>query len=166
MLQNMIRMIKGKNIEDINLSGFINLEENEVYEFTPMLTFVYVKFGEEYLEFASIEQYSRLRITIVPSIRYDFELVEDFYPAVSSISDVVLINPTSLTNMVSSIKIFNMEEKENEIICDSLLITLNNEQVLFFDPTFLSGINIGGMEQYEFWRIHNKEEKQEVYIEI
>lgn len=49
-----------------------------------------------------------------------------------------------------------MEEAENEITCDSILIKLTNEQVLFFDPTFISGINIGGIEQYEFWRIQKR----------
>lgn len=166
MLQHILKVIKEKTIEDINVPGFISLEENGVYEFTPMLTFIYIKFGEAYLEFESIEQYSKLKITEVPSIRHQFDLVEDLYPAVSSIIDLVLIDPMSLTNIVSSIQIYNLEETENEIICDSILIKLRNEQVLFFDPTFLSGINIGGMEQYEFWRSNDEEEKQEVYIEV
>ncbi|MFC4776113.1 hypothetical protein ACFO9Q_04950 [Paenibacillus sp. GCM10023252] len=166
MLQNILSIIKSKPIKDINLTGFIYLEDDGIYEFTPMLRFVYVKFGEVYLEFESINQYSRLKITVVPSIRHNFELVEDFFPAISSISDLVFINSTSISNIVSSITLYNLEEYENEITCDSTMIKLRNEQVLFFDPTFISGINIGGTEQYEFWRINNTEEKQEKYIKI
>ncbi|MGO4543008.1 hypothetical protein [Paenibacillus sp. 2TAB19] len=166
MLQNILNIIKGKSIEDINLTGFIYLEDNGIYEFTPMLRFVYVRFESEYLEFESINQYSRLKIAVVPTIRHNFELVEDFLPAVSSINDLVLISASSLTNIVSSITIYNLEETDTEITCDSILIRLRNKQVLFFDPTFISGINIGGIEQYEFWRLNNDEEKQEKYIEI
>ena len=165
MLQHILDLIKSKPIEDINLSGFVYLE-NGIYEFTPMLRFVYVRFGDEYLEFESIDQYSRLKISAVPAVRYNFELVEDFFPAVSSISDLVLVNPMSNKNIVSSIMIYNLKETESEIICHSILIKLNNEQILFFDPTFLSGINIGGIEQYEFWRFNNSEELKEKYIEI
>ncbi len=43
----------------------------------------------------------------------------------------------------------------DEVICDALQMTLKNGQILFFDPTFVSGINVGGIEQYEFWRTNN-----------
>ncbi|MGO4543009.1 hypothetical protein, partial [Paenibacillus sp. 2TAB19] len=98
MLYKFINYIKAKPIDDINLIGFINLEDDGVYEFTPMLTFVYFQYGEEYIEFESINQYSKLKVSFVqslPSIRHKYDTVEDFFPAKSSISDIVLIHPSA-----------------------------------------------------------------------
>ena len=66
--------------------------------------------------------------------------------------------------MVSGIhfwnRMFNMEENCDEIICDTLKLSLTsntNKQELFLDPRFF-GINIGGSGVEELWKYNQSEE--------
>ncbi len=146
MLEAMDLLTRDKAIDDIFLVGFVDISEG-VAQFCHDLRYVYIKFGEKYIELESIEQFSKMRIRIVDSLQYDFEIDEDWMKAYSSVSELILNDTMSIGNKIKNIFFYNLTEN----ICDALEICLENGQVLFFDPTFYFGINIGGIKQRKMW---------------
>ena len=71
MLEKLIRIVKDKNIDDIYLTGFVDIEDG-IAQFYHDLRFVYLELDDKYLRFESIEQFSRLRISIVNAINFDY----------------------------------------------------------------------------------------------
>lgn len=138
--------IRNKEIDDIYLVGFVDIEEG-MAQFCHDLRYVYIEIGERYIELESIEQFSKIRIGIVDSLQYHFEIDEDMMKAHSSISELVLNDTMSIGNKIQNVLFYNL----NDNICDALEICLENGQILFFDPTFYFGINIGGIEQRKIW---------------
>ena len=59
-------------------------------------------------------------------------------------------------NDIDNIIFYNLEGQE-EIICDAVEMKLVNGQVIFLDPSYYFGINIGGKEQKQLWKINFKE---------
>ncbi|MGZ7442374.1 hypothetical protein [Paenibacillus sp. TH7-28] len=168
MLEKLINVFKGNSIQDIYLLGFVDIEDGRA-DFCPDMRYYYFEVGEKYIEFESIDQYSKLSVKIVDSIRYQFEIDEDMFPCKTSVSQIILTDSMSVKNTVKSIVINGLDLKDKEqIICDSLQLNLNNGQELFFDPSFYFGINIGGAEQRKFW-IENLAENtkpDELVIEV
>lgn len=138
--------IRNKEIDDIYLVGFVDMEGG-MAQFCHDLRYVYIEIGEQYIELESIEQFSKMRIRIVDSLQYHFEIDEDMMKARSSISELVLNDTMSIGNKIQNVLFYNL----NDSICDALEICLENGQILFFDPTFYFGINIGGIEQRKTW---------------
>lgn len=151
MLEKLTSAFKGNSIQDIYLVGFVDIEDG-VADFCPDMRYYYFEVGGQYIEFESIDQYSKLSVNIVDSIRYQFEIDEDMLPCKTSVSQIILTDSMSAKNTVKSIIINGMElNNKEQIICDSIQLNLNNGQELFIDPSFYFGINIGGAEQRKFW---------------
>lgn len=166
MIEYLKRIVKDNNIEDIYLTGFIDVE-NGIAQFYQDLRFIYFEINSKYVEFESINQFSKLRIKIVDSIAYDFEIDEDMMIAKSSISQIILNDTMAEGNHIVDIIFYNLEEQE-ELICDALEIELANGQVIFLDPSFYFGINIGGKEQKQMWKNNLKDavKVSETYVKI
>jgi hypothetical protein len=150
MIKDLKRIIENNNITDIYLTGFVDTEDG-VVEFFSDARFIYFEFANEFIEFESVNQFSRLRIKIVQSVRHEFEIDEDMKPGKASIGVVILTDIMAIDNKVKSICFYNLQESENELNCDALYLKLLNGQEIFLDPTFYFGINIGGNEQKKFW---------------
>ncbi|NFQ10438.1 MULTISPECIES: hypothetical protein [unclassified Clostridium] len=105
---------------------------------------------------------------MVNLVNHNFEIDEDMMKGKSSASQIILNQNGAIGNYIDSIKFYNLEEKEEELICDAIEMKLKNEQVIFLDPSFYFGINIGGCEQKEIWKLNlnNNAKINETYIKI
>lgn len=155
MIEDLKKLTKGHNIEDIYLPGFVDVEDG-IAQFCHDLRFVYFEINSKYIKFESINQFSKIKLKIVDSIEYDFEIDEDMIRAKSSVSEIVLNDTMANGNDIDNIIFYNLEGQE-EIICDAVEIKLVNGQVIFLDPSYYFGINIGGKEQKQLWKINYKE---------
>lgn len=153
MIEQLKDFIKNMELVDIILVGSMELN-NEGTQFYPDLRFMYFVFTSGLIEFESVEQYSKLKLSISESIRYEFEIDEDMVKAKTSISDIVLEDTMDSGNIIKDLVFYNLECKGSEIICDALEIILINEQTIFLDPSYYFGINIGGIRQKERWKVN------------
>ena len=144
MIEYLKKVVKNNNIEDIYLTGFVDVE-NGIAQFCHDLRFMYFEINNKYIEFEVVEQFSKLKIRIVDSIEYNFEIDKDVIKAKSSVSEIVLNDTMSAGNNISTIIFYNLVEEC--LICDAIEIELTNGQIIFLDPSFYFGINIGGKEQ-------------------
>lgn len=167
MIGKLRRAVKDNDIEDIYLTGFVDVEDG-IAEFYPDLRFMYFKINSNFIEFESVNQFSKLRIKMVRSVNHNFEIDEDMMRGKSSISEIVLTQDGAIDNCIDSIKFYNLEEKEEELICDAIELILRNKQVLFLDPSFYFGINIGGVEQKKVWsdNLNEKTLVKDTFIKI
>ena len=166
MIEYLKSVVKDKDIENIYLTGFVDIEDG-MAQFYPDLRFVYFEINSKYIMFESINQFSKLKIKIVNSVEHNFEIDEDMMKAKSSISEIVLNDTMANGNDIDNIILYNLENMK-ELICDAIEIKLVNGQVLFLDPTYYFGINIGGKEQKEIWKSNLNENQNiiETYIKI
>lgn len=167
MIENLKKIIKDKNLEDIFMIGFIDIEEG-IAQFYHDLKYLYFEINFKYIEFESTNQFSKLKIRVVDAIEYNFEIDEDMMRAKASISEIILSDTMANGNVIDNIVFYNLEEKKEEMICDALEIKLVNGQIIFLDPSYYFGINIGGKEQKDIWKINLKENAKirETYIKI
>ena len=143
-------IVKNKNIDDIYLTGFVDIEDGTA-QFYPDLRFIYFEINSKYIEFESVNQFSKLKIEIVDSVKYNFEMDEDMMKAKSSVSEIILNDTMANGNNIDSMVFYNLDKQE-DLICDAIEIRLGNGQIIFLDPSFYFGINIGGAEQKQIWR--------------
>jgi hypothetical protein len=168
MLEKLIDIFKNNYIHDIYILGFVDIEDGFADFYSDKRCY-YFEVGKQYIKFKSVNQYSKLSVNIVNSIRYEFEIDEDMLPCKTSVSQIILIDSMSAKNKVKSIIINGIDLKDkNQIICDSLQLNLENGQEVFFDPTFYYGINIGGAQQRKFWieNLENGIKPDEITIEV
>jgi hypothetical protein len=147
-------------LSDIYVSGVVfPLDEGEeLPEFVPLNTHLFLEFGVQLIKFEAIEQYSKISIERSSTMKIEID-VEDVTPVKSKISSIIFDN-NLVDNKVSKLELINMKVKTNKIICDALKLTLNsstNHQELFFDPQYF-GINIGGIGVEELWKRNQFEE--------
>lgn len=166
MIEDLKRTLKDNNIEDIYLTGFVDIEDG-IAQFYHDLRFIYFELNSRYIEFESVNQYSKLRIKIVDSVSYNYEIDEDMIRGKSSVSEVILSDTMAKGNSIDNIIFYNLEEQE-ELICDAIEINLVNGQVIFLDPSYYFGINIGGKEQKQKWKINLEKNAKvrETFIKI
>jgi len=86
-------LINTSSLEDVYLTGFIDIEDG-IVEFYPDMRFLYFKLGEVFIELQSIEQFSKLQVMITDSVLHKFEIDSDMYPAKSSIDEVIFVDPS------------------------------------------------------------------------
>ena len=166
MIRDIKKIVKDNNIEDIYLTGFVDIEDG-IAQFYHDLRFIYFEINSKYIEFESINQFSRLKVKIVDSVEHNFEIDEDMIKAKSSVSEIILNDTMANGNDIDNIVFYNLEEQE-ELICDAIEINLVNGQVIFLDPSYYFGINVGGKEQKQMWKLNLKENVNisETYIKI
>lgn len=143
--------LKENIIEDIFLLGFIDADE-EIPQFYPNKRFIYFKFNTKYIKFESIEQCSKLKFDIIDSVEFDIDIDEDILRGKSSIIDIILDDSMSIGNYFKTLIFYNYNIDNDEIVCDALEITLVNEQIIFLDPSYYFGINVGGENQKKIWQ--------------
>ena len=154
MIEYLKEIVKDNNIEDIYLTGFVDIEDG-IAQFHHDLRFIYFEINSKYIEFEAINQFSKLKIKIVDSVEHNFEIDEDMVKVKSSVSEIILNDTMANGNDIDNIVFYNLEEQE-ELICDAIEINLVNGQVIFLDPSYYFGINVGGKEQKQMWKLNLK----------
>lgn len=154
MINKLKEFIRNKTITDIYSVGFIE-DEDEICEFHKILDYLYIEINSQYIKLQSINQYSALKLQLVDCIDYDYEIDADWKKAKSSIANIVLNDSMSIGNIIRKIIFYKFNDKE--LTCDAAEFILDNGQILFFDPSYLFGINIGGINQKKSWQDNYKE---------
>ena len=150
MKDKLRRLVKLDTLEDIYLTGFLDIEHGTA-EFYPDMRYLYFLLGDEFIEFQSIEQSSKIKIMITDSVMHKFEIDEDMMPAKASINEMILVD-TLADNRIKELFLFNISSScKNEIICDAVQLNLISGQQIFLDPTFYYGIGVGGIAQKKWW---------------
>lgn len=157
MLKKFENLIQKNLLNNVYVTGFLSFEENGSAEFSAMLDFLYFEFGEQIIEFQSVEQNSKLRISMVDKVRYEFDKFEDDVVCKSNVSEIVLTKYDSEDNKVINACFYGLQINEKSLVCDALHVKLLNGQDIFIDPTFNFGINVGGLEQKKYWEEDYKE---------
>ena len=160
---NKVKELISNNIEDIYLIGLLGLEDKE---FIVNNNYVFVEFTNGFIELEAIEGYGKLRIRITDSIETK-KWVNDVTEGKVRISNIIFTNPISANKRIKTITFYDLHIIANALISDILLIELTDGQNLFIDPGFL-GINLGGMEQKEYWKenLQNFDRKKIKKIDI
>ncbi|PAD30900.1 hypothetical protein [Paenibacillus sp. 7523-1] len=148
-------IIRDNIFDDVHLIGFMDQEDNKPAEFVANTEQFFLEFGDHFIKIETIEQYSKIAISVVSDIQVNIDL-EDVLPAKSKIGSVIFNNPLA-TNKVSKLLLFSMEVESEVVICDALKLVLSNKQEIFFDPSFL-GLNVGSSEVEKFWRENQKQD--------
>lgn len=163
-LEELKSIVKNKFLSDVYVTGVVLPSERkgELAEFVPYRSYLFFEFGNQLIKLEAIEQYSKISIAVTPTFKVRVE-VEDAIPVKTSISDIIFDN-NLIDNKVSKMEFFNMQVNKNEIICDTLRLSLTsntNKQELFLDPQFF-GINIGGSGVEELWKYNLSEDYKSI----
>ena len=162
--------LKNNTIVDILQVGLIDIEDG-IAEFIPVHTYLFIEFEKGMLKLQSIEQYSKLRLQYVDALQFEFDIDEDMIPAKMSVAELVLTD-TMAANSIKCVDIYGARETADDLICDALSFHLTCGQEVFFDPTYIFGINIGGERQKMAWLNNfpnspsNKIQKQSVNMDL
>jgi len=151
MLDELLKISNISKIEDIYVFGYSD-NDNGILKFNSDLRLIYFVMDSFYIRFESIENYSRLEVSIQKKLAYPFEyeLESELTMTISSLKDLLLLDSMSNSNKISKLTFFNPDD-DNCLICDALEITLMNNQLIFFDPSYYFGISVGGLEQKKCW---------------
>lgn len=163
-LEEIKNIVQNNFLSNVYVTGIVlpSERENGLAEFVPYRSYLFFEFGDQLVKIEAIEQYSKISIALTPTYIVRVE-VEDVIPTKSNISDIIFDN-SLIDNKVSKIEFFNMVVKRNEIICDTLRLSITNntnKQELFLDPQFF-GINIGGSDVEELWKYNQSEEYKSI----
>ena len=152
-----IKKIFKENLEEIYLIG---LWDNDDDEFIINNNYVYLKFLNKFIEIEAVDSYGRLKLKICDEIGKKCD-IDDMKEGKIKITNIVLLNPIFSYNKIKNISFCNIEETNSYILTDIIQIELLDKQLIFLDPGFL-GINIGGIEQKEFWKKNNHKDSRDI----
>lgn len=173
MLNSFFRKFSQATVEDIIQLGVVDIDREESFvDFIPIGRSIYIDFGQEYIHLTvedKMNEPTKLGLsyehTISETLLVDYISHEnDIYPAKESIAEIILTD-TLLDNSIDYLCVYGGELVQGKCICDAFSIRLNCGQLLFFDPSFHYGINIGGTNQRENWILnHSLESNNELRI--
>lgn len=148
MIKRINELVKGKYIEDIVICGFVDIE-NGVAEFCNQLYCVFIEVDGRYIKLEADGQNPRLKVSITDKLDYSDELDEDVFRAYYHANELILCTNSECGNYIKRISFYNYNELTCE--CDAIEFEVSNGQVIFFDPSYYYGINIGGECQKKIW---------------
>lgn len=154
MIEYICKCIIGSKIEDFIITGTSDTDE-EIIEFIPDYTLMYFEINNRYLCFESVEQFSKLKLSVTDKINYHEVSDEDFKYSFMSIIDLLLINGIYSTYTIDKVILYNGTIENETIICDAAKITMSSGQTIFFDPSNLRGISIGDSAMESNWIDNN-----------
>lgn len=127
----------GKPLTDLVLVGSMEVEPNHV---NPSINheYLYVKINGRLFLFSSINQMSELCVVETNAIDYNYDIDEDDRYFSISIRDLILLDT------VSDINVQSVYEYTLDGSLKAIELILENGQLLFIDPTYYTGIKIGG----------------------
>ncbi len=144
-----------EELEDIISTGFYDTLEEGI-EYIADMNILYLEFKYFLIRLESIENFSRLSIKREEKIRQEFIDDEDMKFAFARLHNIVFRMGEMDTVRIEKICLYNLNTNDSEIICDAMKICLSSGQVLFFDPTYYFGINIGDETLIPIWEDQHK----------
>jgi len=144
-----LRGLCDARLEDLLLQGFVG-EEDGGLRFRPMLGAMFLKVDGRLIKLESTEQYSALEISEVPAVAASFEVDPDTRFCVSSAAELILLNSMG-DNRIECVETYGRRKSGAVDQFDAVGLRLYAGQYLFFDPSFLFGIKVGGERQREYW---------------
>ena len=156
-MKQLLENLLGQSLRDIILSGVVDLNSVPA-DFIPLLDRVYLEVGQQLVELSRDEQTLQLDISFVDEDHLDCEMEDTQRFCRSSIGRYVLTDPLA-DNRIAFI---NMYAGPNDSV-EALEFNLVSGQMLFFDPSFVDGVNFGGVEQKATW-LDNSAENNVTFI--
>lgn len=150
-MKQLLQEIVGQSLGDIILSGVVDLDCIPA-DFIPLMDRVYLEIGEQLVELSRDERTLQLDIAVVDEVRLDCKMEDTQRFCRSSIGKYVLTDPLA-DNRIAFISIY---AGQNDSV-KAIEFNLVSGQMLFFDPSFVDGVNFGGVEQKATW-LDNSEE--------
>ncbi len=139
----------------IYILGFIDFDDKTL-EFYPDMSVLYMQVGKKYMVLESDFETTKIKIEILKFIDIN-KKYDEMTPVLSSLDEIILID-TLADNRIKNIILYNFSENLSSnsfIICDAIEIELKSGQHIFLDPSFHTGIGIGGLEQKKYWESNN-----------
>lgn len=148
----MLETLPGHGLDDIRVIGWSHLEDG-VLCFRPWLWSLYLDVGGRHIELTVHEQGEWLGVEAVSSPRIEAEAEADDTLTLSSVAELLFRDHLSTNTIVEVIAFDPFEPiRAGQARCGGLGLELGNGQYLFFDPTYVFGIKVGGKEQEQAWR--------------
>ncbi|WP_321388940.1 hypothetical protein [uncultured Enterococcus sp.] len=158
MLKKLKEKLQNNIIEDIYVTGYLYENDEGINEFSPTMDFLYFEFEDYYVEIHALDQDIKIELNVVDSINYNFEVDEDMVASKSTVGQLILDMETG--NSIANIKFYNLEEKNDSLICEALELRLENGQLIFCDSLSYDGLNIGGNRQRDIWEYNLSDDKE------
>jgi len=165
MFQNLIGGFVGSSIKDIRVPGFVSTEEDAL-RFYPHLESVYFWFDKGTLRFQSVQQYSKLQISIAPNVVYDFEIDEDDRYGWCSAMDFI-VHEQGVAPKLTSLGCFLTGGADISAgLMDAVEICLSEGTRLFLDPMNTFGVRLGNQNDRKEWEVerHRSGKKIELIV--
>jgi len=146
-MKNLLESLCGQLIKDIVLRGVVDTDDEPVV-FLPKYDRVYLVLENFTIEMADDDSEGKVRIraSIVNEVCAVVNLDEGQLPCQCSIGSIAFANPLA-ENRIKRVVAYNPDGNAYRAI----EIVLTSDQILFFDPMFFNGINLGGVEQKAVW---------------
>lgn len=149
MISSVLTDLLGTTLDDIYVASFLDDEESP-WRVRLHLRVMYLELKGQFLELRCVEDTGTMSLSLVASMRGLGEPDEDFRPSLSSLRELVLIDPVA-ENQVDAFVLWGAEFEGESVSCNAAQLNLANGQVLFIDPTYHFGIRLGGPEQRDCW---------------
>jgi hypothetical protein len=138
-------------LTDVQVAGFV-LETPARREFHHRLIDVYLQIGPDgWLRCSSIEQYSKLQMSLAEGIALDFSLPDDAEYAVSSIAALCLEHPHTKRPIEFLTMVASDAASAQAGVVECASFGIQGGDCLFLDPWNLFGVQIGGCAAYTAW---------------
>lgn len=143
-------------LEDIISVGFCDETENG-FEYIMNMDILYLSFEHFLVKMEAIKNYSRLALSCEKKIKQDYIIDEDMKYAFSKLHNVIFKQGEMVDVFIEKMFFFNLSHQNTNVVtCDALKVYLSSGQVLFFDPAYYFGINIGDETSVSIWEEQNK----------
>lgn len=137
-------------LSDMYVTGFVDTSDG-TYELTAFGDHVYLEFGDGLIELRAMDQGEYLQICFRSELATPYELEDDCHACHFSIAPILLLDPLA-DNTIVSCSMFGADTDGQHLRCRALRLRTVGGQVLFFDPSFVHGIGLGGPDQESVWR--------------
>lgn len=160
-MNHIVGIIKNNQLTDFFQVGLILSNENEIELITNNYIF-FLEFNERYIKI----EYREGRVCVSNTDNIVYENIPDIEGLPSYKNSIIkfIVTDDDVCNQVERIVTFNEQDCLEGILCDSLLLEMNNNQIIFFDPSYHWGINIGGYLQLKNW--YNNQTQKELLQKI
>lgn len=149
-IDEIINVLKSHSITDIFIVGFID-NSDDLKEFYPKPTDVYLEFGNTLLRCSSVNQYDKLRMAVVEKIEFDFEIEEDCEFCFCRVSNMYLSASYGTNKITSAQFLLDDESNLDEGMVKCARLSIDNGDYLFLDPTHTFGLQINGKRSIIEW---------------
>jgi hypothetical protein len=149
LLKEFVDVLVGKSLEDVLVAGFVEKESQQL-RFCANYRNLYFDCGGLFVKASVVRSEGVLTLNVISDPAPEQYDDDDLVPAISSIRDVVLLDPNG-SNLFTSIHLWNAQEGVAGIASAALRLDLSNGQQIFIDPSYYFGMRIGGTLQEQIW---------------